>query len=434
MPEVTTTTASPAANPLAILIVEDSPADFELAVHNLEIAGLRVNATQVSTREEFAEKISKTNYDVILADYDLRDWNGISANEMLKSQKKETPLILLGTCLGEEKAVDCIKSGAADFLLKTHLSALPAAISKAISDRTLRETRERADATLRESEARFRALADSIPTAVFIYQGTICLYANRAAQTMTGYSGTELMNLDSWDLFHPSSRSLVIDRGLARVRDTQGTTRYDAKILMKNGDARIWEVTLGRIEMGGAPAGLLTATDITERILAENSADEGGQCDSLTGLFSKAAAQQAFETETKRSSRTTRCFAVLVLKMDNLEHIRETAGHPAGSCALCKLAQIVGEVCRTADIAARISDDEFMLLLPETAMPGACRVIQRIAERLAPESGSQPIAVSAGAAILPQDGPGFDDSLSIAQRTLKSITSGEFAKDLARTA
>ena len=151
-------------------------------------------------------------------------------------------------------------------------------------------------------------------------------------------------------------------------------------------------------------------------------------------LFSKAAAQLAFETETKRSSRTTRCFAVLVLKMDNLEQIRETAGHPEGSRALCKLAQIVGEVCRTADIAARISDDEFMLLLPETSMPGACRVIQRIAERLAPESGSQPIAVSAGTAILPQDGPGFDDCLSIAQRTLKSITSGQFAKDVARTA
>ena len=419
---------------LQILIVEDSPGDFELEVHTLEVAGLRVNAHQVTTREEFQNYLQRGKYDVILANYELREWNGMAAHEVLRSEGNETPVILMSTALGEEKAVQCVKDGAANFILKNHLGLLPGAVRKAISEKTLKDTRAHADCSLRESEARFRALADSIASAVLIYQGTICTYSNHAAQALTGYSAEEMLELDSWDLFHPDSRGMVIERGISRLAEADGTTRFDAKILTKNGATRLWDMTLGRIQVQGEPAGLVTALDITERAFAKAAKDAGTARDPLTGMPKKIHVQDAFVAEGKRSSRTGRPFSLLLLKLDNLEEIRVRVSSPEASRALCTLARVVGVVCRTGDVASRCADDEFLLLLPETAMPGACRLVHRLAEAIQRECDGIALAVSAGIAVLPHDDSTFDGAFSIAERTLKTIPMREPVRDLARYA
>jgi PAS domain S-box-containing protein/diguanylate cyclase (GGDEF)-like protein len=419
---------------LQVLIVEDSPGDFELEVHTLEVAGLSVHAHQVTTREEFQSHLQRAKYDVILANHELREWRGIPAHEVLRSEGNETPLILMGTALGEEKAVQCVKEGATNFILKTHLGLLPGAVRKAISEKTIKDTRAHADSSLRESESRFRALADSIASAVLIYQGTVCTYSNRAAQLLTGYSVAEMLELDSWDLFHPDSRGTVIERGISRLAETDGTTRFDAKILTKNGATRLWDMTLGRIQVQGEPAGLVTALDITERALAKAAKDAGTACDPLTGLLKKIHVQDAFAAEGKRSSRTGRPFAMVLLKLDNLEEIRVRSSSPEASRALCTLARVVGVVCRTGDVASRCADDEFLLLLPETAMPGACRLVHRLAEAIQRESDAMPLAVSAGIAVLPRDESTFDGAFSIAERMLKTIPMREMARDMVRFA
>jgi PAS domain S-box-containing protein/diguanylate cyclase (GGDEF)-like protein len=419
---------------LQVLIVEDSPGDFELEVHTLEVAGLSVNAHQVTTREEFQSCLQRGKYDVILANYELREWTGMAAHEVLRSEGNETPVILMGTALGEEKAVQCVKEGAANFILKTHLGLLPGAVRKAISEKTIKDTRAHADSSLRESEARFRALADSIASAVLIYQGTICTYSNRATQLLTGYSADEMLQLDSWDLFHPDSRGTVIERGLSRLSEEDGTTRFDAKVLTKKGATRLWDMTLGRIQVQGEPAGLITALDITERAFAKAAKDEGTARDPLTGMPKKIHVEDAFVAEGKRSTRTGRPFSLLLLKLDNLEEIRVRVSSPEASRALCTLARVVGVVCRTGDVASRCADDEFLLLLPETAMPGACRLVHRLAEAIQRESDGMHLAVSAGIAVLPRDEATFDGAFSIAERMLKSIPMREATQDLMRLA
>jgi len=409
---------------LQILCVEDSPDDFELAVQTLESAQLNIDATRVVSRELFESTVTEKSYDVILADYKLPGWTGMEAIEILKDRGKDTPLILVTGALGEEKAVQCIKAGAADLILKTRLAELPAAVCRAISDRSIHETRKRAEDSLRDSEARFRALADSIASAVLIYQGTECRYANRAAQTQTGYTESELMALSSYDLIHPDSRTLVIERGLSRVRNTQGSVRYETKILTKLGEVRMWDVTLGRIEFEGHAAGLITALDVTESKAAEAAREHGGYRDSLTGLLSSPQVQNIFLGEAKRSHRTGRAFALLLLRLDELKHINEKSGLSEGSRSLCKLAGILGQVCRTADAPARNSDDEFVIVLPETSAAGARRLIQRIAERTNNQGDALPLAVSTGIALFPQDGPTFEYVLRSAKRTLKKIESG----------
>ncbi|MGH9783674.1 MAG: PAS domain-containing sensor histidine kinase [Terriglobia bacterium] len=122
-----------------------------------------------------------------------------------------------------------------------------------------------ANEALRESEAQFRTLAESMSAVVFIYQGDKIRYANPAAEVLTGYSRAELARMQFWDFIHPDFRDLVKARGLARQRGEPVPTRYEVKIIAKSGEERWFDITAGVATFEGKPAGLATAFDITDR-------------------------------------------------------------------------------------------------------------------------------------------------------------------------
>jgi diguanylate cyclase (GGDEF)-like protein/PAS domain S-box-containing protein len=429
-----TTAPLDGASPLQILVLEDSHEDFETSVRTLEGARLKVRAFRAESREEFQDLTKKHRYDAILSDFALKGWSGMEALEQLRDAGNNTPFIVITNALGEEKAVQCIKEGAADLVLKSKITSLPGAVCRAIYDKSIRDSRTRAEVLLRESEYRFRVLVDSIASAVLIYRGTECRYANKAAQELTGYSETELMDLNSWNLIHPDSRELVIERGFTAPPDARSSTRYEAKILTKKGEVRVWDVNLARIEMQGEPAGLITAVDITDLKLAENSG-LAGMGDPLTGLMTSVQAQGVFLAEAKRSQRTNRSFAVMVLKVNDFQQINEQHGYSEGSRILCKLANVVGQVCRAADSAARLTQDEFVLILPETVLAGTSYLVRRIAQKLNEETANgTPFAVSAGAASFPHDGPTMDKVLTAAQSTMRMVDPNAPLEELVRSA
>lgn len=429
-----TTTPLDGALPLQLLILEDSNEDFDLSVKALENARLKIRAVRAESREEFQNLTKKHKYDAILSDFALNGWTGMEALEQLRDAGNNTPFILITGALGEERAVQCIKQGAADLVLKSHIGSLPAAVCRAVYDKSIRDARTRAETLLRESEYRFRVLVDSIASAVLIYRGTECRYANKAAQQLTGYSESELMALNSWNLIHPDSREVVIERGFTQAPDARGFTRYETKIITKKGEVRLWDVTLSRIEMQGEPAGLITAVDVTDMIQSD-AASLAGTGDALTGLMTAVQAQGVFLAEAKRSQRTNRSFAIMALKVNELQEINERHGFGEGSRILCKLANVVGQVCRAADSAARLSEDQFLLVLPETSIPGTNYLVRRIAQKLKSESSSTlPFTVSAGAASFPQDGPTMDRVITAAQNSLKTIDPESPTEELVRSA
>src|SRR5713101_6815167 len=255
--------------PLRILFLEDNAADLELCLMVLKGANLEFHCDPAQTLEEFAEKLGAQVCDVILADYQFAGWTGMDALELVRQQRKDIPFILVSGALGEEKAVECMKKGVDDFILKDSLTRLPRAICRALEEKYLREEREHADAALRESEDRFRTLAETVAYAIFIYQGTVCRYANRAAEKITGYTRNELFGMSSWEIIHPDSRDILVEQGLARLQGEHGPQRFELKILTKEDGARWLDITMGRIELHGRPAGLFTAFDVTERKSAE---------------------------------------------------------------------------------------------------------------------------------------------------------------------
>jgi len=163
---------------------------------------------------------------------------------------------------------------------------------------------------------------------------------------------------------------------------------------------------------------LVLAAAVAERREAEERLRRLAVSDPLTGLSNYRQLVQALETEIKRSSRTDRPFAVVLMDLDGLKTINDRFGHLVGSLALRRVAETLLGSCRGIDTAARFGGDEFALVLPETGDAAAWHVARRIAERVS-RDGEQPvISVSVGVAVHPRDGASLEGLLNSADRSL----------------
>jgi DNA-binding response OmpR family regulator len=124
---------------LRALLVEDEAADVALALRTLRLAGLEATGDVAQTAEEFTQLVRKNSYDVILADYKLPGWNGMESVEILRREGLDVPVILVSGALGELTAVECIKQGASDYVLKDHLTRLSGSVRRAIRETKLRQ-------------------------------------------------------------------------------------------------------------------------------------------------------------------------------------------------------------------------------------------------------------------------------------------------------
>jgi two-component system, sensor histidine kinase and response regulator len=133
---------------LRVLVVEDNPADVELELLTLRKNGFDVSGDVAQSAEEFTARIQTGNYDLILADYNLPQWKGTDALDILCRENLDIPLIVVTGYLGEEKAVDYIKQGATDCVLKDRLTRLPISARRALHEKQLRVQQRHAEEEL----------------------------------------------------------------------------------------------------------------------------------------------------------------------------------------------------------------------------------------------------------------------------------------------
>jgi len=138
---------------LRLLLVEDNPADVELILATLRKDGFDVSGDVAQNVDEFTARVHETNYDLILADYNLPQWKGTEALDILCRDNLDVPLILVTGYLGEEKAVEYIKQGAADCVLKDRLARLSSSVCTALEEKRLRAQRRQSEEALAQKVA-----------------------------------------------------------------------------------------------------------------------------------------------------------------------------------------------------------------------------------------------------------------------------------------
>ncbi|PZU98354.1 MAG: two-component system response regulator [Pseudanabaena sp.] len=135
---------------LHILIIEDVIADVELTLLELESAGIAVTYDAVATASDCQNYLQKNSYDVVLSDYRLPSFNGLQAFNYLRESGQDIPFILITGSLGEEAAVECIKSGMTDYILKDRLFRLPSVLERAMQEFSLRRQQKAAIAQIEQ--------------------------------------------------------------------------------------------------------------------------------------------------------------------------------------------------------------------------------------------------------------------------------------------
>ncbi len=142
-----------------ILMVEDDDADARLEQHTLREGGIQFTLHRVQTEDEFVSELDKNPPDVILSDYSLPGFDGHAALNLAKQKRPEIPFIFVTGTMGEEVAIETLKNGATDYVLKTRLARLVPAVRRALREAQERSDRQLAEVKLRESHKQLRALS-----------------------------------------------------------------------------------------------------------------------------------------------------------------------------------------------------------------------------------------------------------------------------------
>jgi len=152
-------------SPMRLLHIEDSEPDHVLAMAQLRRAGLRVDATRVETRDEFKRALARP-WDLVLSDYNLPGFTGLEALQLLRATGRALPFILVSGEIGEDTAVEAMRNGANDYLLKNNLARLAPAVEHAISAAETLRAKRHADRELQASQKRLSELAQHLQTSV----------------------------------------------------------------------------------------------------------------------------------------------------------------------------------------------------------------------------------------------------------------------------
>jgi PAS domain S-box-containing protein len=255
--------------PLRVLLLEDNPRDAKLTTSVLEAGGYTLQYEVTDSPEVFRERLEKADYDVILADFNLRNWTAIDALETLKQSGKDIPLIVVTGSLGDEAAVECIKQGAADFVLKDRPARMPSAVQRALDEKRLRTENKRAF----EAISRLATIVESSDDAIIgkTLDGAITSW-NKGAEKLYGYSAAELLG-QSISTLVPADRSEEVGQILSRVKRGERLEHFESVRVRKDGglvdvSLSIFPLTDSRGEVTGIAA---IARDITERKRAEQA-------------------------------------------------------------------------------------------------------------------------------------------------------------------
>ncbi len=259
-------------NLLKILFAEDLRSDADLAVLELRKEGLRFEYMRVDTRDEFIKALNEFIPDIIISDYMMPSFNGLQALKEVKEFNPEIPFILCTGSINEETAVECIKAGATDYIIKEHLTRLPFAVKEALEQHRILIEKRAAELLLRENEEKLQSIFSAAPVGIGLVVNRVFIEVNDTFCKMTGYTRKELIGKSS-ELIYATKKEFE-DAGTEKYRQIaeKGIGSVETRFKCKNGKILNILLSSAPLDKDDLTKGVtFTVMDITERKLAEKA-------------------------------------------------------------------------------------------------------------------------------------------------------------------
>ncbi len=247
---------------LRILHLEDNPADCQLVRDQLAHEGIAASVVLATNREEFTALLEKEKWDLILADFRLPNFTGIEGLRIVREKLPNIPFILLSGTIGELAAIESLKAGATDYVLKQNRERLPSSVLRAVSEANEHARREKAEAELRQSEKQYRLLFHGNPHPMWVFdlETLAIVEVNEAAINHYGFSQEEFLSMTLADL-RVAERDRH-DNNSMWDAESQGIVWRHRR---KKGGSMDMEIIWSPLAFKNRLCALAMATDVTER-------------------------------------------------------------------------------------------------------------------------------------------------------------------------
>jgi diguanylate cyclase (GGDEF)-like protein/PAS domain S-box-containing protein len=407
-----------------VLFIEDSKVDVELTVLELDQDGFDVSWERVELEGDVKQALSLRRPQVILADFSMPGFSGMEALRLARVTAPDVPFIFVSGTIGEERAIEAIRLGATDYVLKDNLRRLGTSVRRALS-----EAVERGRArTAEEERARLVEILEATSDCVSMSDpaGRV-IYLNAAGRKLIGLAESAGAGGQMSEIHPPWAQELIEREGRPAAARAGS---WHAETAIKGADGTEIPVSQVIIAHRG-PEGEIRffstiARDIRERKAYEAQLQYLAHHDALTGLPNRALlgdrALQAM-AHAKRGGRPT---ALLVVDLDRFKLVNEGYSHAAGDALLRLVADRLRGAVREGDTIARLGADEFGVLATDLARPDdVLTVVRKIQDSMRSpfllDRRELHITVSIGASIFPRDGEEFDILLSNADAAMQRV-------------
>jgi diguanylate cyclase (GGDEF)-like protein/PAS domain S-box-containing protein len=388
-----------------VLFVEDDELDVELAVRAMERDQLQVTSLRVDSERELVRALGERRPDVILSDFTMPQFDGIHALRIVQTSAPDVPFIFLSGTIGEERAIEAIRLGATDYVLKSNMRRLATAVRRALEEaaerrrtRAAEEERSRLIEIL-EATSDYVGMADP--------EGRL-IYVNAAGRRMLGSSGDATgESRADWASDLPAGERL-----LAAVRDGA----WQGETALKRSDGS--EVPVSQVIIAHqAPDRSLRffstiARDVSERKAFERRIEYLANYDDLSGLPNRVLLADRATQAIAYARRKGRYCALLLTNFDRFKRVNESYGYNTGDLVVREFGERLRACVRDGDTVARLPSG-FAILAADLARPDDVHIVARKTMEVAARpfqvgSAELKLTVSAGASIFPQDGEDFE--------------------------
>jgi len=245
---------------LRILNLEDNVNDAELNQAMISARWPDCQLVRVDTRSEFLSALEQGGFDVILSDYTMPGFSGLHALELSREKRPEIPFLFVSGTIGEDAAIEALKNGATDYVLKHRLMRLIPAVDRALREARERTEYERAEEAMRQSEHKYRELFESLGDVAFLAdeESAKVIDTNRRAEEVLGCTRAEILG-------RKETRFLILDKARARAgssgMDTQSATPFECELVRADGRTIPVDVRTTRLTLYGRALVLRLARD-----------------------------------------------------------------------------------------------------------------------------------------------------------------------------